>query len=159
MYVQVYGSEQAMHAPHAYICSKMLTCTCIHRCTRLQRHRPAADVASCTDMRAHMAAPCSRPDLTAAGRAFKHLRFQPAHTACERRSTMNCAYRPISSSGTHLRRSRHIIASGFWALGKGLIYFLRITISPDGRVPRGHIRGPLVSVSALCSCKISGVYL
>ena len=147
--VQVYASEQAMHAPHAYICSKMVACTCIHRCTCLQRHRPAADVASCTDVRAHTGAPCSRPDLTAAGRAFTHLRFWPAHMACEGRSTVLTW--PISSSGAHLRQSSQILANGFWVLGKGSIYFLRITISPDGRVPRGRIRGPLVTVSLPCA--------
>lgn len=92
VFIQVYGSEQAMHAPHAYTCSNMLACKYIRRCTCLQRHRPAADVAPCTDVGAHAAAPCFPPDLTAAARSFKHFRRRPAHTACERRSTMNCAY-------------------------------------------------------------------
>lgn len=72
--VQVHGSEQATQAPHADIRSSMLACTCIRRRTCLQRRRPAADGAPCTDVRAHVAAPCFSPDLTAAGRSVKHLR-------------------------------------------------------------------------------------
>ena len=115
--IQVYGSEQAMHAPHAYTCSNMLACTCIRRCTCLQRHRPAAEVAPCTDVRAHAAAPCFRPYLTAAGQSFKHLRRRPAHTACEWRSTMNCAYQ----AHQFIRRSLKTVTPHYskWLLGAG----------------------------------------
>lgn len=60
---------------------------------------------------------------------------------------------PINSSGTHV--GTPIIVNGFWGLGKGRIYFLRLAISPRWERARGRISGPLVSVSAPCCCRIS----